>query len=134
MRAAGVSVRHAMDGAAGLAMVNERPPDAMLLDIRMPGMGGIEVCRRLKSGPATAGFPVIFLTAETCDLTRQAALAAGGHCVIAKPYQAQRLIHAIQDACGSGRTPSDRNPIASTGTPGIGVPQDAITRWITPTP
>lgn len=58
-------VRAALDGPTALEVVDEEVPDLILLDIMMPGMDGYEVCRRLKSNPATHQIPVIFLTAKT---------------------------------------------------------------------
>ena len=58
----------AVDGTEGLAQAERLPPDVILLDIRMPGLNGYEVCRRLKQNPATAAIPVIFLTGVQ-DLT-----------------------------------------------------------------
>ncbi|HIJ79912.1 MAG TPA: response regulator, partial [Deltaproteobacteria bacterium] len=54
----------AKDGAKALQLAGKEPrPDLILLDVMMPKMDGYEVCRRLKADPATAGIPVIFITA-----------------------------------------------------------------------
>lgn len=58
-------IRTAMDGESALVCVAESVPDIILLDIVMPGMSGFDVCTRLKSDPATADVPIIFLTAMT---------------------------------------------------------------------
>ena len=55
-------IRTAMDGESALVCVAESVPDIILLDIVMPGMSGFDVCTRLKSDPATADVPIIFLT------------------------------------------------------------------------
>src|SRR3954451_5218824 len=52
------------DGAAALTAAREHAPDLAVLDIMMPGMSGIDVCRELRASPATAHLPVIFLTAR----------------------------------------------------------------------
>ena len=96
MRSRGINVRHACDGEQALAQVKEKTPDVMLLDIRMPGMDGIEVCRRLKSPPDAAAFPIAFLSAETSEMTRNEAIEAGGLIFIAKPYKANELIETVQ--------------------------------------
>ena len=59
----GYTVRTAINGALALRTIAVAPPDLILLDVIMPEMDGFEVCRRLKANPASAGIPVIFLTA-----------------------------------------------------------------------
>lgn len=61
------------------------PPDLILLDVVMPGMDGLEVCRQLKSSPATADTPVIFVTAQSDPTDETQALEAGGVDFISKP-------------------------------------------------
>ena len=76
----------ATGGEQALAFCRDNlPPDLILLDVVMPGMDGIEVCRRLKSNPALADIPVIFVTAHSEPADEVAALAAGGVDFIAKP-------------------------------------------------
>ena len=76
----------ATSGDQALAFCRDNvPPDLILLDVVMPGMDGIEVCRRLKSDPALADIPVIFVTARSDPADEAGALAAGGVDFIAKP-------------------------------------------------
>jgi putative two-component system response regulator len=81
------SVSVAMDGESALESIAEEPPDLVLLDIMMPGIDGYEVCRRLKADPATAGIPVVFLTAmtEIADKTRGFELGAVDY--VTKPFE-----------------------------------------------
>jgi sigma-B regulation protein RsbU (phosphoserine phosphatase) len=74
-------VKAATNGATALKIAEKQPPDIILLDIMMPDMDGYEVCRRLKSNPATASIPVIFLTAkgETSDEAEGFALGAADY-------------------------------------------------------
>src|SRR5512146_2455541 len=64
LRNAGYEVMPTTSGAQALERVRVQPPDLILLDLMMPEMDGIEVCRRLKAEPATVQIPVIFLTAS----------------------------------------------------------------------
>ncbi len=66
--AIGGVIRIANNGEAGLKAIDDEPPDLIMLDIRMPGTDGFEVCRLLKASPATAAIPVIFLSATFNDL------------------------------------------------------------------
>src|SRR6204780_4234744 len=63
LKKAGHQVRAFGDGPSALAGARENPPDLAVLDIMMPGMSGLEVCRELRKDPATAKIPVILLTA-----------------------------------------------------------------------
>jgi len=80
-------VRVATSGAAALDSVKKAPPDLILLDVMMPGMDGMEVCRRLKDDPASRDIPIIFLTAmdEAADEARGLALGAVDY--IIKPFK-----------------------------------------------
>lgn len=100
LSAAGMDVRIADRGERGLELAREQTPQVAILDIRMPGIDGIETCRRLKADPQTEPCKVIFLSAETAESTRSEALAAGGESYITKPYNAASLITAIHEAAG----------------------------------
>src|SRR5262245_8095027 len=64
LREAGYSIMPATSGAAAMQRVQKKLPDLILLDLMMPDMDGLEVCQRLKEGPATRNIPIIFLTAS----------------------------------------------------------------------
>lgn len=68
LRGAKFDVTQASSGAAALAAIRSSPPDLVLLDIRLPGMDGVEVLRQLRAAPATKSLPVIFLTGTTLDV------------------------------------------------------------------
>ncbi len=68
----------ANSGEKALSITQSALPDVILMDIRMPGLSGIEVCRQLKSSPKTADIPVIFLTASEKD-DRDICRFGGGH-------------------------------------------------------
>ena len=71
-------------------------PDVILMDIRMPQMDGIEACRQLKASTHFADVPVLMITAEDAPANLQAAFDAGAMDFIAKPFQAQRVLSAIE--------------------------------------
>lgn len=60
---AGYEVATAIDGSRALKRVQTYPPDPILLDVQMPGIDGFETCKRLKADPATAGIPIVFMSA-----------------------------------------------------------------------
>ena len=80
-------VSMATNGSEALEFCDRRPlPDLILLDVVMPGMDGLEVCRRLQRNPITADIPVIFVTAQSSAAQETAALEAGGVDFISKPF------------------------------------------------
>ncbi len=93
------TVKAAVNGQMALKIAEKQSPDLILLDIRMPGMDGYEVCRRLKADEATAGIPVIFLTGEA-DVTSEVA-AVGGAGYIKKPIDSDTLLARVEDCLKS---------------------------------
>ncbi len=92
----GFSVAVARDGVEALEKVAMIQPDVMLLDIHMPRMDGIEVCRRIKASPHTRMTPVVMLTA-TSDLEQKIeALEAGADDFVNKPYNTLELITRVK--------------------------------------
>ncbi|MCW0437560.1 diguanylate cyclase [Xanthomonas sacchari] len=80
-------VSMALDGTRALALCQQQPPDLVLLDVMMPELDGLQVCRRLKADPATADIPVVFVTGQDAPEDEVAALEAGGADFISKPVQ-----------------------------------------------
>lgn len=96
MRGAGCAVRQAQDGEMALLSVQGKAPDLILLDIRMPGMDGFEVCRQLKANPATADIPILFLSALTEQADRVQGLALGAVDYIGKPYNPDEVLLRVR--------------------------------------
>jgi PAS domain S-box-containing protein len=92
----GYDVRAADSGRLALASVDVWLPDLILLDIRMPGMDGFEVCRRLKTGDKPARVPIIFITAASDLEERVKGLAAGAVDYISKPFQREELLARVR--------------------------------------
>jgi len=93
----GFEVDQAEDGRSGLEQIEKNPPDLVLLDIRMPGIDGYEVLRRLKAHPVHRNIPVVVLTAS--DLsgdTKQRALALGAVRYLEKPIASEDLLAEIE--------------------------------------
>ena len=89
---AGYYVRQAPNGELALWTAQSRPPELILLDIRMPGIDGFEVCRRLKASPDLNQVPVIFLSAQHDTDDKVRGFALGGVDFIAKPFQAEEIL------------------------------------------
>jgi PAS domain S-box-containing protein len=97
----GMQVSNARDGYEAIAAAEEQRPDVILLDLKMPGLDGFEVLRRLKSRPETAAIPVIILTADDISQPGHSSwLDRGAHAFLAKPIAAERLISSVSAALG----------------------------------
>ena len=107
LRNAGYAVTPATSGPEALDGVRVQAPDLILLDLMMPGMDGLEVCRRLKADPLTEQIPVIFLTAKVQGPDRRKFLELGVQGVIAKPFDPLTLGKQIIETL-SWRTPETR--------------------------
>lgn len=88
---AGYRVTQAVDGLKALEAVKRERPDLIVLDIIMPEMDGLEVCRRIRADPFTAGLPILFLTAKGRPSDIVEGLDAGGDDFITKPFEVIEL-------------------------------------------
>ncbi|MBN2305321.1 MAG: GAF domain-containing protein [Anaerolineae bacterium] len=91
-------------GQQALALAEEKRPDVILLDVMMPGMDGIETCRRLRLNPATADIPVILLSARSPSEARAEGLVAGATDYITKPIHFPDLLERIVRVTGINGT------------------------------
>jgi diguanylate cyclase (GGDEF)-like protein/PAS domain S-box-containing protein len=89
---AGYYVRQAPNGELALWSAQSRPPELILLDIRMPGIDGFEVCRRLKATPELNQVPVIFLSAQHDTDDKVRGFELGAVDFIAKPFQTEEIL------------------------------------------
>ncbi|MER7901290.1 response regulator [Streptomyces sp. NPDC096046] len=79
------------DGMAALRVLREQPLDLVLLDIRMPGMSGLDVCREARAAPETTSLPVILITARSQEGDVELGFAAGADDYIVKPFSPREL-------------------------------------------
>jgi DNA-binding response OmpR family regulator len=91
----GLDVLQAADGLQGLLQARAAKPDAVVLDVSLPRLDGIELTRRLREDDATAAVPVIVLSAHTGDDYRRRALAAGASLALEKPCLPDDLLREI---------------------------------------
>ncbi|MGF1602597.1 MAG: EAL domain-containing protein [Thermosynechococcaceae cyanobacterium] len=103
----GYQVRGAVNGSMSLISVKHLRPDVILLDIKMAGMDGYEVCRQLKADPATENIPVIFISALEDTLNKVKAFAVGGVDYITKPFQLPEVLARIENQLTIGRLRDD---------------------------
>jgi DNA-binding response OmpR family regulator len=91
---AGVAAEHAADGPTALAAAAANPPDAVVLDLMLPGIDGLEVCRRLRT--ARADLPVLMLTARGEEEDRVLGLQIGADDYVVKPFSPRELVLRVQ--------------------------------------
>src|ERR1700744_1795223 len=99
LRHAGLEPRHAVDGHLALEIAAAWPPDMVILDLMLPGISGLEVCRLLREGQATkAPLPVIMLTALGEERDRVLGLESGADDYVTKPFSPRELTLRVQAA------------------------------------
>jgi len=88
-------VASASDGKEALEQIAKLKPDIVILDIMMPKMDGLEVCRRLREDPATAKIPVVLLSARAQDLDIREGLDIGASAYLTKPFDPVELLEVV---------------------------------------
>ncbi len=96
LEAEGFDVQSADNGEDALLLIEESPPDLILLDWMMPHVSGIEVCRRLKLRPETRGIPIIMLSARSEEVDKVRGLETGADDYVIKPYSVVELMARLR--------------------------------------
>ncbi|MFT5145293.1 MAG: DNA-binding response OmpR family regulator [Rhodothermales bacterium] len=96
LRDAGYRVTHCADGEAAVASVADSAPDLVLLDLMLPKMDGLEVCRKLRSSHPT--LYVIMMTAKTSEIDRVVGLEVGADDYVTKPFSLEELLARVRSA------------------------------------
>lgn len=96
LEAEGFRVTQAASGDEGLAALRDDPPDVLVLDWMLPGVSGIEICRRLRARPETRGLPVIMLSARSEEVDRVRGLETGADDYVTKPYAVAELLARVR--------------------------------------
>jgi CheY-like chemotaxis protein len=99
-RLAGWEVVAAASGTEGVALARAEQPDAIVLDVMMPGMDGPATLAELRADPATASIPVVFLTAKVQAAERRRLEELGAAGVVAKPFDPTTLADELSTALG----------------------------------
>jgi len=92
----GFDVIGATKAEAGLEIARMNGPDAVILDVMMPGQDGLEVCRQLRADPRTSRIPVIMLTAKAAEADRVVGLELGADDYLAKPFSPRELVARVR--------------------------------------
>jgi DNA-binding response OmpR family regulator len=106
LSSAGFETMAAHTGTEALALARRHPPDLFILDIMLPGIDGLSLCRRLKEDTATAAVPVIFLTAKAAVEQRVEGLNLGADDYLSKPFDLRELLARVQALLRRQRRPA----------------------------
>ena len=122
----GFDVIGATKAEAGLEIARLNSPDAVILDIMMPGQDGLEVCRQLRSDARTARIPVIMLTAKASEADRVVGLEIGADDYLAKPFSPRELVARVRALLRRTSPAEMSNDVIRNGDLVIDVPRHEV--------
>jgi two-component system phosphate regulon response regulator PhoB len=114
LRREGYVTREASNGTEALALAAREPtPDLIILDVMMPDLSGVEVCRRLRSQPATAEIPILMLTAKDDEIDRVVGFEVGADDYMVKPFSMRELLLRVAAILRRAQPSGQRQPITA---------------------
>ena len=115
LKNAGYTVIKAEDGLVALTKARETRPDLIVLDLMLPELSGLEVCKVLKKEPGTAHIPIIMLTAKAEEVDRIVGLELGADDYLTKPFSPRELVLRIKSVMRRGREATETTEQISLG-------------------
>ena len=112
---AGFDVLKAEDGPSALSIAKSRSLHLLVLDLMLPGMSGLDVCRTLKADPRTASIPIIMLTAKVEEVDRIVGLELGADDYITKPFSPRELILRVRNVLKRIGVPDENSNCLTVG-------------------
>jgi two-component system phosphate regulon response regulator PhoB len=110
----GYEVVCAVSGEEGLELIRRRAPNIVILDLMLPGMGGLEVCRQLKADSVLKAIPIVIVSALGDEPDVVSGLELGADDYVSKPFSPRVLLARVKSVLRRGRAaPIDREPAAS---------------------
>src|SRR3954452_10385493 len=116
LRKAGFKASTAGDGASGLQKARDNRPDFVILDLMLPKMSGLEVCRILKSDTATSHIPILMLTAKAEEIDRIVGLEFGADDYVTKPFSPRELVLRVNAILRRGKGETTEETTLKIGT------------------
>jgi DNA-binding response OmpR family regulator len=126
LRGAGFEVSTAGDGAEALNKARRIQPSLVILDVMMPEIDGMEVCKLLRRDPATSGIPIIMLTAKASEVDRVLGLELGADDYVVKPFSPRELVLRVKKLLDRGKAPEAVKEKIVCGDLVIDVPRHAV--------
>src|SRR5271170_6752201 len=96
LRESGYTPLFAKDGTRAISVARDERPDLIVLDLMLPEVDGLEVCKILRRDPATAGTPIVMLTARAAEMDRVLGLELGADDYVTKPFSPRELVIRIR--------------------------------------
>lgn len=127
LKQAGYEVITAMDGAEALVKSRAKTPNLIVLDLMLPEMSGLEVCKTLRRDPATAGIPIIMLTAKAAEIDRVLGLELGADDYLTKPFSPRELVLRIKKILARGPAAPANQDTLRFGDLLIDIPRHSLT-------
>ena len=126
LRSAGYDVLTAEDGEEALKKARAAVPDLIVLDIMLPEVDGMEVCKILRRDSATASIPIIMLTAKAAEIDRVLGLELGADDYITKPFSPRELVLRVKNTLRRGQDPEIKTDQISLGDLRIDIPRHQV--------
>jgi len=126
LREAGFHPIFAKDGARALTAARDELPDLIVLDLMLPEVDGLEVCKILRRDPVTASIPVIMVTARAAEMDRVLGLELGADDYVTKPFSPRELVIRIRKQLARSSSGDDPSSNLRIGEISIDVPRHAV--------
>lgn len=124
---AGLEVLAAVDGVQALKQARTALPNLIVLDLMIPEIDGLEVCKMVRRDPATAAIPIVMLTAKAAEVDRVLGLELGADDYITKPFSPRELVLRVKNLLQRRESASEEPAALSFGQLMIHVPQHQVT-------
>jgi len=113
----GYEILKALDGERALQLVRTKTPDLVVLDLMLPGIQGLEVCKRIRKVPETAAIPIIMLTAKGEEIDKVLGLEVGADDYITKPFSVKELLARVKAVLrrSEARRAADQEEVFESG-------------------
>jgi two-component system phosphate regulon response regulator PhoB len=127
LKAAGYDVVTAEDGNSALKKARATLPNLIVLDLMLPEVDGLEVCKILRRDPQTAAIPIIMLTAKAAELDRVLGLELGANDYVTKPFSPRELVLRVKNLLQRSVSPEVKADRIEVGEMVIDIPRHAVT-------
>lgn len=127
LREAGYSPIFAKDGTRAIAAARDERPALVVLDLMLPEVDGLEVCRILRRDPATAAIPILMLTARAAEMDRVLGLELGADDYVTKPFSPRELVLRIRKLLTRSKAADEPVNLLQCGALRIDVPHHQVT-------